>query len=40
MVLTSRVEDLGFEPRRVNSKNIKLVFAASPLSTQLEGVRV
>jgi hypothetical protein len=33
-VLASSAVDRGFEPRWVKPKIIKLVFAASPLSTQ------
>jgi hypothetical protein len=34
-VLASRVVDSGFEPRPIKPKTMKLVFVASPLSTQL-----
>ena len=38
-VLASSSVDRGFEPLRVNTKTIKLVFVASPLSTQHLGKR-
>ena len=38
-VLASSVVDREFEPRRVKPNTIKLVFVASPLSTQHSGER-
>ena len=38
-VLASSAVDRGFDPGRVKLNTIKLVFAASPLSTQHSGVR-
>jgi hypothetical protein len=38
-VLASSAVDRGCEPGRVKQKTIKLVFVASPLSTQHEGER-
>ena len=38
-VLALSVVDREFEPRRVKPKTIKLVFVASPLSTQHSGER-
>jgi hypothetical protein len=38
-MLASCAVDRGFEPGWVKPKTIKLVFVASPLSTQHKGVR-
>ena len=34
VMITSSAEDRGFEPRSGQTKDYKLVFVASPLSTQ------
>jgi hypothetical protein len=38
-VLASTVVDSGFDPRSGQTKTMKLVFVASPLSTQHQAVR-